>query len=88
MMRPYYSFLRIGLQQIPIAPTLRRYMLHILNSEEESCLKEKENHTLTDEKRHKIKKFANYQNKIVGNSLAFYRHDLFLLKTVDSWFLT
>ena len=38
-------------------------------------------HTLT-EKRHKVKKFANYQNKIVGNSLAFYRHDLFLLKTL------
>ena len=40
------------------------------------------------EKRHKINKFANYQNIIVRNSPAFEHHVFVLLKTVDLWFLT
>ena len=48
-------------------------MLHIPNPAEENCLKEKENHTLS-EKRQKINTFANYQNKIVRNSPALDRH--------------
>ena len=40
------------------------------------------------EKRHKINKFANYQNIIVRNSPAFDCHVFVFLKTVDLWLLT
>ena len=43
------------------------------------------------EKRHKINKFANYQNKMVKNSPALTAMFLFLfedLKTFGPWFLT
>ena len=50
-------------------------MLHIPNSAEGNCLTEKENHTpMMSVKRHKINKFANYQNIIVRNSPALDRH--------------
>ena len=42
------------------------------------------------EKRHKINKFANFQNKIGRNSPAFHRDDFVPseCKTVDLWYLT
>ena len=43
------------------------------------------------EKRHKINKFANYQNKMVKNSPALTAMFLFLVKDVKTfgpWFLT
>ena len=39
-----------------------------------NCLTEKENARTMHEKRHKINKFANYQNMIVRNSPAFDCH--------------
>ena len=65
-------------------------MLHIPNSAGENCSNEKENRSLS-EKRHKINKFANYQNKMVKNSPALTAMFLFLLKDVKTfgpWFLT
>ena len=44
--------------------------MHIPNSAEGNCLKEKENHTLCLESGVKSKKIANYQNIIVGNQGA------------------
>ena len=40
------------------------------------------------EKRHKTKKFGNYQNVIMRNSPTLAAMFLFLLKTVGLWFLT
>ena len=60
-------------------------MLHIPNFTEGNCLTEKENHTLC--LKSDINEIANYQNIIetVPTSTAML---LFLLKTVDLWFLT
>ena len=49
-------------------------MLPIPNSEEGNCLTEKGKPHTMSEKRHKINKFANYQNIIVRDSPAFDRH--------------
>ena len=40
-------------------------MLHILNSAKETCFERKSKPHIMSEKRHKINKFANYQNIIV-----------------------
>ena len=53
---------------------VRSYMLHIPNSAEVKLFNRKRKPHTMSEKRHKINKFANYQNIIVRNSPAFDRH--------------
>ena len=70
------TFLRFAAKHCSIAQLLGHSyqlygaMLHIPNSAEGNCLKEKENHTLCLKSGVKSKKIANYQNIIVGNQGA------------------
>ena len=75
------NFPKVCSKTLPVSSTLRgflsairSYMLHIPNSLKGNCLTEKENARTMHEKRHKINKFANYQNIIVRNSPAFDCH--------------